>query len=274
MKDQDCIQFLQWSLPRMRLRWQGFRRVRRQVCKRVGRRLQELQLPDVSAYRAYLEQNPAEWPVLDSLCRITISRFYRDRSLFQFLKHEVFVKLAESLITRGDDQLRCWSIGCASGEEPYTIAILWDLLIQPRFPDIRIKIVATDADPTMIKRARSGCYAAGSLKGLPKDWLSPAFIRSAVGFCIRAEERDKVIFLEQDIRSAAPDGPFHIILCRNIVLTYFDEALQVEILKKIRARLHPDGALVVGIHESLPRGAGGFELRSHKERIYVPVRQD
>jgi len=274
MKDQDCIQFLQWSLPRMRLRWQGFRKVRGQVCKRISRRLQELHLTDVSAYRTYLEQNPAEWPILDILCRITISRFYRDRSLFQFLEREVLVKLAELLAAHGDKQLRCWSIGCASGEEPYTLAILWDLLIQPRFPDIDIKIIATDDDPTMIKRAHAGCYAPGSLKELPRDWLAQAFDQSRDGLCIRPEERQKVVFLEQDVRSTAPDGRFHLILCRNIVFTYFDEASQRQILEKIKERLHPEGALVIGIHESLPRGTTGLRPWSQKEGVYVPVQSD
>ncbi len=274
MKDQDCVEFLQWSLPRMKLRWQGFRKVRGQVCKRIGRRLQDLGLPDVSAYRTYLEQNPPEWPVLVSLCRISISRFYRDRSLFQFLEREVLVKLSELIVSRGDKELRCWSIGCASGEEPYTIAILWDLCIHPCFPDIDIKIVATDADQNMIKRAQAGCYSAGSLKELPRDRLTHAFTRSEDQYCVKAEERKRVVFIEQDIRTDAPDGPFHLILCRNIVFTYFDEALQMEILDKIRERLLPKGVLVIGIHESLPQGATGLMPWSQKLGVYLSLKKD
>ncbi len=69
MKDTDCVRFLQWCLPRLDLAWRGFRRVRRQVCRRIQRRLGELDLADVEAYRGYLEGEPDEWPRLDALCR-------------------------------------------------------------------------------------------------------------------------------------------------------------------------------------------------------------
>jgi chemotaxis protein methyltransferase CheR len=79
MSDSQCVVFLQWALPRLRVRWAGFRKVRRQVCRRVWRRARELGLADLVAYRAYLEEHPEEWALLDSMARITISRFYRDR---------------------------------------------------------------------------------------------------------------------------------------------------------------------------------------------------
>jgi chemotaxis protein methyltransferase CheR len=81
MTDAECVAFLQWALPQLRLRWHGFRRVRRQVCRRVSRRIAELGLKEADAYRAYLEGNLHEWNVLAGLCRITISRFWRDREL-------------------------------------------------------------------------------------------------------------------------------------------------------------------------------------------------
>ena len=77
MKDSDCVDFLQWALPRLGLRWPGFRKVRKQVCKRVDRRLRELGVPDAKTYRDFLEKHREEWSVLDSFCRIPISRFYR-----------------------------------------------------------------------------------------------------------------------------------------------------------------------------------------------------
>ena len=89
MKHDDCVGFLQWALPRLRLRWPGFRRVRRQVCQRLGRRLRELGLGELQAYQLYLGNHPTEWQVLDGLCRITISRFYRDRTIFVALEREV-----------------------------------------------------------------------------------------------------------------------------------------------------------------------------------------
>ena len=90
MRDTECIEFLQWCLPHMSMRWVGFRRVHKQVCKRLQRRLRELGLVDLKAYRRYLEQHRVEWHTLDHLCQITISRFYRDRVVFGQLSDGVF----------------------------------------------------------------------------------------------------------------------------------------------------------------------------------------
>lgn len=81
MNDTDCVAFLQWALPRMGLRWPGFRRVRGQVCKRIDRRIQALGLSGTAAYKAYLSEQAAEWEALEALCSIPISRFYAKSSL-------------------------------------------------------------------------------------------------------------------------------------------------------------------------------------------------
>jgi chemotaxis protein methyltransferase CheR len=116
--DAEGVQFLQWCLPRLHLRWPGFRKVRRHVYKRIHRRLQELGLPSVEAYRVYLEDHPSEWATLDPLCWIGISRFYRDRSVFQYVEHEILPQLAQLVFARREGEIRCWSAGCAGGEEP------------------------------------------------------------------------------------------------------------------------------------------------------------
>src|SRR5215217_8279593 len=85
MREVECAAFLQWALPRLRLRWAGFRRVRRQVCKRLRRRILELRLETLEQYRSQLEIDPHEWAVLDDLCYITISRLYRDKRVFDSL---------------------------------------------------------------------------------------------------------------------------------------------------------------------------------------------
>lgn|SRR5574337_1004968 len=278
MTDRDCVQFLKWSLPRLRMRWNGFRRVRGQVCRRVDRRLRELGLADANAYRALLEQNRDEWKALDSACRVSISRFYRDRDVFRSLEREVLVRLSEAVAAQRGTELRCWSIGCASGEEPYTLALLWDFCAGSRFPEMNISIIATDADRDLIERGKQGCYAQGSLRNLPPDWRM-SFLREDDRFCIRDGAREKVAFFEQDIRIAEPEGMFHLILCRNIVFTYFDTDLQREILMRLRAKLHDQGALVIGAHESLPPDHAGFApwpecpcvyfIRKHEYREYL-----
>jgi chemotaxis protein methyltransferase CheR len=113
MADADLVAFLEWALPRLRLRWPGYRRVRGTVRKRLDRRLRELELPDLLAYQGHLEAHPAEWAVLGEICRITISRFYRDRAVFDRLHRVVLPGLAHLVPGRGESELRFWSAGCA-----------------------------------------------------------------------------------------------------------------------------------------------------------------
>ena len=268
MRDEDCVALLQWALPRMDLSWPGFRRVRRQVCKRIARRLKALALTDLAAYRSYLETDPGEWPVLDSLCHITISRFYRDRGVFDHMRAQVLPELAGLARARGEAALACWCAGCASGEEAYTLSILWRLHLTPRFADLPLRLVATDANPTVLERARRGCYARGSLKDVPADWLTQAFgVRDAL-YCVRPDFRHGLSFERQDIRERLPDGPFHLVLCRNLVLTYFAAALQREVLGRLTERLVPGGVLVIGTHESVPPDAAGLFARDGPPGIY------
>ncbi|MBI1958104.1 MAG: chemotaxis protein CheR [Candidatus Rokubacteria bacterium] len=268
MKDRDGVGFLQWSLPRLELRWPGFRKVRRQVYKRIERRLTELGIPDVSAYRSYLEGHPDEWPVLDALCRIFISRFYRDTAVFQCLEREVLPEMARTALAAGHRELSAWSIGCAGGEEPYTLAILWHVRWAPRFPTLRLRVVATDVDPEALGRAERGCYPLSSVKDLPADLRAGTFAPSEGAMCVKPEYRSRIVFLRQDVRVAAPEEAFHLILCRNVAFTYFDDELQRRTLRRIEDRLLPGGALVIGSAESRPAGATGVEPWSAKLRVY------
>lgn len=250
MQDAECVAFLRRRLPLLGLRWAGFRKVRRTVCKRFKRRLVELNLTDLAAYGDYLDAVPGEWSRLDAMCRIPISRFYRDRAVFDCLGAEILPAFAEAAAARGK-RVRCWSAGCASGEEPYSIKLLWEMRCRSRYPSVDCEIVATDADATMLERAQRACYSEGSLRDLPDDLLG-AFVREGGQLCLPLEWRGSVLFQLQDIRSEMPEGPFDLVLCRNLVLTYFDMDLQRAVVPRLVHRLVPGGAFVIGRHEAIP----------------------
>jgi chemotaxis protein methyltransferase CheR len=258
MNDAECVDFLRWALPRLDMRWPGFRKVRRQVCRRIKRRMRELGLPDEAAYRAFLERNPDEWQVLDDACRITISRFYRDRGVFETLGKSVLPALAHAALARGERELRCLSVGCASGEEVYSLGLLWELELARRHEGLALAVTAIDSHPLMLERARRGCYHPGSLKELPGRWRAIAFEQADDEYCLRRQFRRGVSFARGDVRRELPAGPFDLILCRNLVFTYFVDSLQHEILGRLHARMHDGAALLVGIHESLPEHCIGF----------------
>jgi chemotaxis protein methyltransferase CheR len=268
MKDSECVEFLQWALPRLHMRWAGFRKIRSRVCKRVQRRINQLQFESISTYQEYLRKHPEEWQKLDELCRVTISRFYRDKMVFSLLELEVLPVLAGQALSCDEDVLHIWSAGCASGEEPYTLMLVWDLSLQLRFPRLRMHILATDTDSVLLKRAEQACYTFSSVKNLPAAWRETAFLDTAGVYCLDPVYKRSVDFQCEDIREALPDGPFDLILCRNLVFTYFDPELQTIIRDRMWDRLKPGGALVTGVHEVLQEGKQDFEIWSARLGIY------
>lgn len=266
--DPEGVKFLQWCLPQLKLRWPGFRQVRRQVYKRLNRRLHELGLSSLADYRDYLDHHSGEWSTLDALCWISISRFYRDQGVFRHLERAILPQLAQLALARGETDLRCWCGGCGGGEEPYTLVIVWRQCLARQFPAVRLQIIASDIDPRAIRRAERGCYPASSLKQLPLEWRQQAFVATGEEFCVKDEFRRAVTFSVEDIRARMPEGPFNLIVCRNLVFTYFDEMLQREMLHRLTDRLAPGGALIIGKLESLPKGEWEVEPWSGDLGIY------
>ena len=259
MRDMDCIAFLQRQLPNFNLRWAGYRKVRRTVCKRLRRRLRELGLEGLEAYAALLDQDPAEHQVFEAYCRIPISRFYRDRKVFDTIARDVLPELAQRAGVRGDERVNCWSVGCASGEEPYSLRIAWSQFAERANPRMQFSILATDAEPTMLERAARACYGKGSLKDLPPGVLEEAFLVENSSFCLRDELKEGVRFRLQDIRREKPGECADLILCRNLAFTYFDETLQADVMARLDEHLRSGGFLVIGGHERLPARPEKFE---------------
>jgi chemotaxis protein methyltransferase CheR len=265
--DKDCAAFLQWALPQIELRWPGFRKVRRQVCKRLKQRLRDLGLDNCSDYRVRLERDPSEWRILDECCHITISRFFRDRGVFEVVRQIVLPGIA----ARARSERRAalvWSAGCASGEEPYTVKILWDVEVASAFPGISLSIVASDVDQAMLARAREGCFEPTSLHELPPRLIEQAFDPLGPRYCVKPEHREGIEFVDQDLRTEMPPHIFDLILCRYVAFTYFAEPLQHKVLAGLLERLRPQGHLVIGTHEKLPGNGPGLTALDHAPQIF------
>jgi len=220
--------------------------------------MRQLGLADTHQYAAHLESHAGEWDALAALCTVSISRFYRDRNVFDCLGARVLPELASAALARGAPRLECWSAGCASGEEAYTLAIQWHTALGARFPALGFQMLGTDIDAALLARAHAGCYKPSSLKELPAEWREQAFEKRAALFCLRQALRGGVEFERQDLLAGLPQQAFDLVLCRNLAFTYFGRDLARHALDRIASRLRPGGALVIGIHEHLPSEAGGF----------------
>ncbi len=186
----DPVSFLQWALPRLGYRWPGFRKPRRQILRRIKNRMGALGLPGFAYYANYLEQNPSEWQTLDALCDVTISRFFRDRKLWDFLREEVFRKWVDDKAGAADEnsrmrmEHRIWSAGSCNGEEAYSAAITLAELGLINISDntaARIQfhkpILASDRNDMVLQRARAGIYEAGALKELKPEERERWFVK-------------------------------------------------------------------------------------------------
>ena len=257
MRDEELITLLAWAMPRLGLSWPAFRRFRGTIRKRLGRRLAELGLGDLAAYRRRLEADDAEWPCLDAMCRITISRLFRDGAVFDALAASVLPSRARAARDAGRSTVRAWSAGCASGEEPYTLAMQWAVDVAPEYPTVGLELVATDVDEALLERARHGSFGRGSLRELPPRYAKACLTPDGGALRVGDEIRSLVTFLRQDLRVEAPDGPFDLVLCRNLAFTYFEPALQRRVAERLVARLAPGGTLVLGRGEALPDALPG-----------------
>ena len=182
------------------------------------------------------------------MCRISVSRFYRDAVVFNHLRDQVLPALARAARHRGAHPLAVWSAGCAAGEEPYTLLLAWRFAVAPQVPGVDLRIVATDADAHALERARAGCYRPSSMKKMPRAWLE-AFKPGDGRLSLDAGLRQQVEFRQHDLREAPPDGPFDLVLCRNLLFTYFEEPLRTQTVEQEIESLAPGGVLVTGARE-------------------------
>jgi len=270
MSDQSCVKFLKWALPKLDLRWEGFRKVRGQVCKRIKRRINDLGLGDFHNYRSYLKEHEDEWDHLDRMSHITISRFYRDKKAWEILEQGLLFELIRR-ISDENGGFNCLSIGCASGEEPYTFSVIWKENIASAHPDLSCTIVATDADEHMLKRARRACYPPGTLKDLPKEYRKKAFEKRDNRYCLKEKYKKGVNLEKQDIRDEIPHLMFDLVFCKNVVAMYFQSDLQIKIFERLWPHMKEGAILVLGNHEELPEGLSGYETYAKGANIYRKI---
>jgi chemotaxis protein methyltransferase CheR len=245
---------------RLGLRAEGYRRVRGTVEKRLRRRLSELGLSSFLEYEAYLQAHPGEWDWVEPRCRITISRFGRDRGVYERLVQEYLPERAAEARARGQGAVRVWSAGTASGEEALGVAIAWELELRGRYPGLGLEVLGTDADPVVLARAKRAVYPAGSLRELPESYRQRAFVPRAGEWAVLDRFRAHVRFVQADLREGSPQGRFDLVLCRNLAFTYFAEAAQRQAVAAITSVLAPAGVLVVGAGESVPEASPELEL--------------
>lgn len=255
MRLDNEILFLRWALPKMGYQWEGYRKPRNQVVKRIRRRMDELDLlGGFKEYKTYLENHPNEWRTLDNLCDITISKFFRDRMVWEYLRDEVLAGMMDY------NTIQIWSAGCCNGEEAYSLAMVCEQLSTNNEGVNRlnnVKILASDRNEQVLERAMNGQYPDGALRELTDEEIDQYFQElddeHEEDYEIHDNLRKLVVFEKRDIQNSLPDQMFDLIFCRNLVFTYYTEERQVDFLERLKPRLAKKGYLVTGSNESLPQ---------------------
>ncbi|MBI1852332.1 MAG: hypothetical protein HYR85_18485 [Planctomycetes bacterium] len=245
--------FLEAAMPLLGLRWKGYRRVWRSVGRRARARAQAAGCATLDVYLARLAVDPAECERARVALSVTASRFHRRAHTFEAVCDEALAWPAR--------EVRAWSAGCASGEEPYTLAMTWRERVLPARPDLPLSILATDVSDEALERARRGVYSASSVRGVPESMRAQWFARVASGWRIADAIREQITFRRHDLLVDDPPRAMSIIFCRNVIFTNFGDALRARALASIATSLRPGGLLAIDEHErgtAAPTAAAGF----------------
>ncbi len=260
----DFDQFIKEVAPLLNLEWRRFKRGG--IKRKVERRITELGLSHFEDYLLRIKRDPEERNHLSQILTVTITRFFRDKKVFDILENSIIPSIVER---KGSGDFRIWSIGCANGEEPYSFAMLWREKFEKMFPKTRLIIFATDINGALLERAKKGRYKKSSLKEVPDEILQ-RFFKMENGFYVLDQSiRKSVEFKRHDIIHEGPFSGMDMVFCRNLAFTYFTRETQICVLKKFFSGLKDDGHLIIGWDESLPLTYPTLFIPAYpKEKIY------
>jgi len=236
--------------------------------RRVAIRMRTTHCRSAAEYCNLLRQTPQELDLLQKALTIHVSQFFRNPSMFDKLRQDVLPELFRSCLASGAGQLRFWCLGCAGGEEPFTLAILLREYFSKDLRKVRTIIHATDIDADTLRDAQQAEYLEERLKEVPAELKERYFRQNGSRFRLVSEIREMVTFLQGDITRTAEYASSNLVSCRN-TLIYFTRPDQEKILHGVADILLPGGILVLGKSETLVGSVRQrFEPICPVERIY------
>ncbi len=234
------------------------------VNRRIERRMSINRVDEMRDYLHYLQSYPGEAVTLFRELLIGVTRFFRDREVFQALGE----KWLKGVLTRNKNQeIRFWTAGCSTGEEAYTLAILVKECMLRNGLARDIKIFATDIDRDAIHYAATGIYPESIAADVPSELLSKYFHRSSDSFQIARNIREMVVFAQHNLIKDPPFTKIDLISCRNLLI-YLQPVLQRKIFEFFNFSLNLEGLLLLGTSESIGDMGDYFEALDQKSKIY------
>ncbi|HEY2514686.1 MAG TPA: protein-glutamate O-methyltransferase CheR [Polyangiaceae bacterium] len=232
--------------------------------RRVGKRLAALGMGDHAAYLRYLKAHSEELTALFNTLLVNVTAFFRDPEAWETLRCDILPSL---LASRTHGPLRAWSAGCATGEEPYSIAIVLSELLGEDELLRRVKVYATDVDDDALQHARRGVYRPRDVASLPPAWVEKYFVGIDGNYEVRSTLRRCVVFGRHDLLKDPPISRIDLLACRN-TLMYLNTESQAKVLGHLRFALNDGAVLVLGRAETILSDSEGFAPLHFKKRIF------
>lgn len=238
------------------------------ISRRVERRMGLHQITKINDYVRYLRENPQESDLLFKELLIGVTNFFRDPSVWEQLKKKI---IPEFLATRPQGGvLRAWTAGCSTGEEAYSLAMVFKEVIEQIKPakNFSLQIFATDLDKDAIDKARAGIYPPNISADVSEERLHQFFVTEENGsYRVRKDIREMVIFAPQNLVMHPPFTKLDFVTCRNLLI-YLDAELQKKLMPLFHYSLNPGGILLLGSAETIATATDLFTPLEGKSRIY------
>ena len=235
------------------------------IGRRIERRMAVHQISKISAYVNYLQKTPAEVDILFKDMLIGVTNFFRDPDAFKILKEQVLPGLLSG--KQPDSLIRAWVVGCSTGEEAYSLAILFSEAMDMVKQHFNVQIFASDIDAGAIEHARLGVYPDSIAADVSRERLNQFFVKEDNTYKVKKQIREMVVFALQNVIKDPPFSKMDLVSCRNLLI-YMDGKLQKKVLPLSHYTLNPGGVLFLGPSETIGELTDLFEPIDRKWKIF------
>lgn len=240
---------------------------RNTIHRRIERRLTVNKIDSLKDYVQFLKKDKREISILYKELLISVTNFFRDPKIFEYIDE----KIVPRIVSEAQDQtIRIWVPACATGEEAYSLAILFKQYIDKNQLDIDVQVFASDIDTDAVLKARDGYYNKNIEADVPPVLLKKFFLKEKNGYQIKKSIREIVIFADQNLLQDPPYSRLDLISCRNLLI-YLDTDLQQKAINVFHYSLRNDGILILGSSESLGASARYFNAIERKSKIFSKI---
>ena len=239
------------------------------VMRRVTRRMQVCRLDGLTAYAEYLQNTPEEAKELFSDLLISVTMFFRDARAFEALERQAIRTIVDAQRDLASEEgVRAWVVGCATGEEAYSLTILFLEALQERKLSVPVQVFATDLDEGALATAREGRYPKTIEANVSEERLARYFIDEGTHYRVRKEVREAVVFAVHSVLKEPPFLRLDLISCRNLLI-YLERSLQLQLYSLLHYGLKTGHYLFLGSAEAADTSADLFATLDREARIYV-----